>query len=419
VDEAIRVAIIGMGGFAGSHHHAVHKLENEGRCKLVCTCDPNPSAFAALADELSFSSRGVAVHTDYRQMLDQASGGLDLVTVPTPVPLHAEMRAAGVERGLAVYLEKPPTLDYRELEAMIETEQTATKLTNVGFNLIVEPELQALKARLLAREFGTVRRVCFSGLTPRAVSYFRRASWAARLTLDGRLVLDSCMGNARAHHVHSSLFLAGTGEVFSWGEAQTVEAELYRAHAIESMDTVFAKATTSEGVELRLAISHACAPEHNLHQWVVCDKAVIHYDAGSGFRVVRGGAVVETGRVTRPGTIENNLAAYLDYLQGRAVRPMTRLVDARSFVALCDLVFVAAGHIHSVPEEYITRVHAPDEGGEYVAINGLDDAVNRFLAEDLFPSEQGAGWAAAGGRATASQLGDLAAVIARMQTDLA
>ena len=36
----IRIGIVGMGGFAGSHHNAVARLEERNQAKLICTCDP-------------------------------------------------------------------------------------------------------------------------------------------------------------------------------------------------------------------------------------------------------------------------------------------------------------------------------------------------------------------------------------------
>ncbi len=33
----LRLGIVGMGGFAQSHHEAVLALEREGECRLVCT----------------------------------------------------------------------------------------------------------------------------------------------------------------------------------------------------------------------------------------------------------------------------------------------------------------------------------------------------------------------------------------------
>ena len=108
--EPLQIAIIGLGGFAGSHHSAVRGLEAEGKCRLICTCDPNPAAFEQQMRDWDFAGRGVRVFDNYVSMLDGCASELDAVTIATPVPLHSEMHRACVERGLPVYLEKPPTL---------------------------------------------------------------------------------------------------------------------------------------------------------------------------------------------------------------------------------------------------------------------------------------------------------------------
>jgi predicted dehydrogenase len=177
-------------------------LEDAGVCRLICTCDPSDDALQAARARWNLDGRGVRVWTDYREMLDVHVGELDVVTIPTPPPLHAEMHRACVERNLACYLEKPPTLDPDELERMITVDAGARKQTQVAFNFIIEEPRQALKRRLLAGEFGALRRASFVGLWPRASDYYARAAWAGRLLgNDGRLVLDSCIGNALAHHV--------------------------------------------------------------------------------------------------------------------------------------------------------------------------------------------------------------------------
>ena len=114
-----------MGGFAGSHHNAIAQLEANGHAKLICTCDPRPENFAQEQETWRLAQRGVGVFSDYRAMLETYHRGLDLVVIPTPINLHAEMHAAATALGLPVYLEKPPTLDHTELEQMIVADARA------------------------------------------------------------------------------------------------------------------------------------------------------------------------------------------------------------------------------------------------------------------------------------------------------
>ena len=281
----VRIGIIGMGGFAGFHHNAVMKLEEQGHARLVATCDPNPAAFAKEQQTWRLAERGVRVSTDYRAMLEAHRRELDLVVVPTPINLHAEMHAAATALGLPVYLEKPPTLDHAELEQMIVADTRAPRSSFVGFNFIIEKTRLALKQRLLAGEFGAVRGATLSASWPRPASYFTRNHWAGRLMMGDRLVLDSCFGNAMAHFVHNLLFWAGTTELYSWGQPAAVRAELYRAHAIEGADTFFVETDTTSGVTMRFALSHACAGGSSQLEMVLCDKAVIRYIVGRQIEV--------------------------------------------------------------------------------------------------------------------------------------
>jgi len=411
----VGVGIIGMGGFARAHHRAVWELERDGLCKLVCTSTRDPAAAQTVAAELELEQRGVEVFGNWTQMLDHCRGELDLVCVPSPVPLHAQMHRACVDRGLPVYLEKPPTLDYRELEDMLEVEKRATKLTNVGFNYIIERPRQRLKSRLRQGEFGALRQVCFAGLWPRSSTYYSRASWAGRLVMDNRLVLDSCFGNAMAHYVHNTLFWAGDEELWSWAEVEEVEAELYRAHEIEGAETVFAKGWTRSGIELRLALSHACEGAEEQWERVVCDEAVLEYRTSQHYVLRRRDGTAERESIGKQDHLRDNLAAYCAYVTGEVDRPVTRLIDSKPFVWFNDLVYVAAGQITQVPASFITTSKSPDDAGSLRAIHDLEEVVARFLGSGLLPSAQAVAWGQAGGRARRSDIARLDNVVAGME----
>jgi predicted dehydrogenase len=416
----IRLAVIGMGGFAAEHHRVAHALEKQGECRVICACDPRPDAFQDAMERWEFASRGIQVHTDYLEMLETHHGELDMMTIPTPIPLHAPMHRAAIAHRLGCYLEKPPTLDFVELEKMLAVESGASKQTQVGFNFIIEAERQAMKQRILSGEFGAVGRVGFLGMAARATSYFTRAPWAGRLTMSGRLVLDSLMGNALAHHLHNLLFWAGQEDVLSWEGAASVHAEMYRAHAIENMDTCFMRGTCGNGIEVVLAATHACAEEQINHEWVECEQATIRHTTSQPYQIEWKDGRKETVPVASRDLLQANFQYYFGYLQGDSPRPQTRLADTRPFVEFYDLAFVAAGRITSVSGEDVTRTYKADgkagyDGqSEYVTIKGIREACNTFLATGLFPSEQGLAWSQPGGKAHIEEIGRLQNVVADM-----
>lgn len=386
----VRVGIIGMGGFAGSHHNTVARLQERGLVRLVCACDPRPGDFAAEMHAWAFAQRGVRVFEDYRAMLEACHGDLDYVVVPTPIGLHAEMHGAVTALGLPAYVEKPPSLDHAELEGMIAADTRARRASMVGFNFIVEKSRLALKERLLSGEFGAIRGGTLSALWPRPSGYFARNGWSGRLLLGNRVILDSCFGNAMAHFVHNMLFWTGTQGLFSWAKIAAVRAELYRAHAIEGADTFFVEADLATGCTLRFALSHACAGASTNTETVICEKAILRYAVGGTIEVLwKDGRSERTTSGPFDG-LEANHVDYCRYLRGEVPRPATTLEDSRPIVVLNDLAHVSSGRIHPIPERLVSREREEKEQKDYLCVCGMNAVVDNFLGRGIWPGY--AGW---------------------------
>lgn len=407
-----------MGGYAGSHHDAVLKLEERRLARLVCTCDPQRETFAARQGGWRFRDRGVYAFDDYQTMLATCGKHLDLLVVPTPVELHAEIHRAAVEAGIAVYLEKPPTLDYAELEAMIACDRQARKASLVGFNFIIEPPRLALKQRLLDGEFGARQEVRLRAAWSRPTSYFRRCPSAGRLFVGSRLVLDSCLSNELAHFVHNALFWAGAGSLMSWPELASVRAELYRAHLIESADTLFAEARMKDGVQVRLALSLAHAGPCSQSEIVVCEKATIEYIVGRGAHVRWTSGKVETIAWEPFDPLLENHLAYLRYLTDEAPRPATTLADSRAFVALNALCFLSSRTISPIPADRVSLVCNAKEQKDYVSVAGLEAMLEEFVSAGRWPGLNGWPRALPALRVTPSELPSLQEQLRPLATQL-
>ncbi|MDX1932942.1 MAG: Gfo/Idh/MocA family oxidoreductase, partial [Capsulimonadales bacterium] len=383
--SVLRIAIIGMGGFAGEHHRAVQLLQREGECRLLATCDPLPERFAEQQQRWQFEERSVTVHRDYREMLETWAGQVDVVTVAAPIPWHAPMHRACVLAGVACYLEKPPTLDPDELESMIDLDAQAPGKTQVGFNFVGEPRRVALLRRIRSGEFGAVRRVTFRGLWPRSQGYFRRAGWVGRLYgEDGRLILDSCPGNAMAHHVQNCLLWAGGDAPDTLTDphfAGEPDAELYRANSIETFDTAFLRTVTRNGVELRLAVTHAAAPPSENIETVHCDRADIEIATDTTIRIT-GERGLEIVPATDRDHLTENLRRYFRYVRGIEDRPVTRPEDCRAFVRLHHSAYFRSGGGIDVDPAWLEMSGPHEEDDTVRRITGIRPAFDRFLAAD-------------------------------------
>ena len=223
----IRIGVVGLGGFAQAHHKAIIRLEEKNVLKLICASGRDPGRYQKFIEEMNFAGRGVKIFSSHIEMLDKLGNELDFVIVPTPIHLHKPMHEDVVSRQIACYLEKPPTLDIRELVLMEKLDEKAALPTMVGFNMVSDPARLSLKERLIRGEFGKPYRVNFLGISPRYTPYYARASWAGRIEVDGHLVLDSCIGNALAHNVHNLLMWAAYDKLLAWADILEVEADLY------------------------------------------------------------------------------------------------------------------------------------------------------------------------------------------------
>lgn len=408
----LRIAVAGIGGYAASHHAVLSQIEAAGRVKVVATSDPRFPEMSSLCEQFAFPARGVQVWGQFGEMLTAGKAAPDVAIIATPIHLHAGMHEACVNRDVACYLEKPPTLDPQELERMINVDLRAKYASHVGFHFIHQKERLALKQRMMTAEFGPLKRVAFLGLGKRTSAYYQRNGWAGRLRLGDQLVLDSCFGNAFSHYLNNLLFLAGLDDLHSWARPREAETELYRANAIETADTVFASGRLHNDVEFRIAASHACPDENISLELLEFERATVRIEATRSLEITHLGRRREQA-ILPPASLSENLMGYFDYLAGSRPRPWVRLEDCRSFVHLNALLYMSAPRIVSVSPKYIESIAEGDSALSFT-IQGVQTAAAQFVSDGTFPSRAGFPWAETGGRSEIEHLTRFREAIARL-----
>lgn len=410
--KPLKVAIAGIGGYGSKHHHAFNQLEKDGAVKVIATCDPRLEELTQEITLYELRSRQVALYRDFNEMISRHENELELVTLATPIHLHAAMHRACVERDIPCYVEKPPTLDPQELEAMIELDAKAKKQTQVGFSYLAQPYRKQLKERILLGEFGKVFRVTCEGCWPRPLSYYTRNRWAGRLMLEDAIILDSCTGNAMSHHLHNILFFAGEEGVYHWANPSLTEAELYRAYPIEGTDTIFAKGVLSNGIHFRIANTHASNEKTYTIEGIVCELATIEIRLRCGqtseseVSITWRDGRLETFAVDRP-VLKDHFLLGIDYLRnGITKRPTSRLADCRGLVELNALLYLAAKTISPIPSSCFSDVALGNGSTPDMlrCIKSIRSNVHHMIESGHLPSEQQACWARRGGVATREEL---------------
>jgi predicted dehydrogenase/threonine dehydrogenase-like Zn-dependent dehydrogenase len=124
-DSQVRVALVGAGGFVRSTH--LPNLQRESGVRITTVVSRGGSSAASVARSLN----GARAGADWREEVDAPD--VDLVLVGTRHDSHAEIAAAALRAGKAVFVEKPLGLTREEIDDVWAAGSDNDRLA-IGFN---------------------------------------------------------------------------------------------------------------------------------------------------------------------------------------------------------------------------------------------------------------------------------------------
>jgi predicted dehydrogenase len=255
--------MVGLGGYAGEMadllaQHLGAGVDVAEGARFVAACDPQLRD-SERANRLR--AQGVRIVDGLDEIL--AMPEVDVVWLPLPIQLHRPFTEKALRADKAVICEKPAAGCIQDVDAMVRARDAARLPVAIGFQDIYDPAILQLKRRISEGAIGAVTSARMMACWPRDERYFGRSDWAGRMGVGGTWVLDSPANNALAHPINVALFLLGATEK-AWAEPVAIEAELYRANAIENYDTCSLRVTATPdgrgaaGVPLLILMTHAC-----------------------------------------------------------------------------------------------------------------------------------------------------------------
>jgi len=338
-----------------AHVETLRTLESEGRVRLVSVADPFADRLAETKGALE--GCGVRWYSDFEAMFREERG-LDAVSICTPIPLHFRMTKAAIARGLFVYLEKPPVPTIQQLGELLALDRE--RKVAVGFQMIGSRLVRQLKRWRVDGSLGELRAIRVSAAWPRSDSYYQRAGWAGRVTLDGEPVFDGPATNANAHLVHTIMFLASE-DMDGFAVPGEVEAELYRARPIESYDVAVIRGRFPTGVEFSCAVAHATEAHLPYRIELVGAK-------GRAWTGHNGDTVGNDLGLPIPPAPERDLflisyRGFVEYAAGDRPRPYSRLEDALGYVLATNGAWLSSSGIGTIPAAHKRTYTQGDDGG--------------------------------------------------------
>ncbi len=386
----IRTAIIGITGYGKEHLRLLERGCRLGRMSAQAAVVVNPEEAAegvALLRRL-----GCRVYHSVDRMWAEENGNIELCLIPTPIATHHAFVRKAFAHGSHVLVEKPacPTVEQvRELADLAD----AVRLQGcVGFQDIYSPQVRFIQQRLVEGWVGRVTALRCWGSWPRALSYYRRNSWAGRLRDANGWVLDSPVNNAMAHFLNLMLFWAAP-EPGGFAQPEWLEGELYRAQDIESFDTALLRLETREGVRIFFAVTHSgeanvqpvvrVEGEQGWLEWAHCGLIRYHGPRGSGslpqpdLSLLRDGMMDDVCRRVTTGT-----------------GPVVTLRDCIPHT-LCVNALHDASAIQDIPAE--CRAVSGKGADAFVQVPGLNGLLERACATATLLKEGPRPWPAPDG----------------------
>jgi len=393
MQREVTIALMGVGGYGGAYVAELLDAPRDRGVRIVAAIDPAAERCPRLAE---LQARGGAVFADAERFYETATA--DLAVISAPIHLHAPLTRLALEKGSNVLCEKPLCATVQEALYLLDAERQSGRFAAIGYQWSFSDTVQALKKDILAGRLGKPRRIKTLCSWPRRASYYGRSRWAGALRTDsGAWVLDSPANNATAHYLHNMFYLLG-GSRETAALPSDVQAELYRANAIQSFDTAAIRCHTDQGVEVLFYTTHAVP---SMIGPVVCcefDEAVVHFASEAGNRFVarfRNGEVKDYG-IPDAGT-GGKLWQVVEAVRSGAL-PACGIRAAMAQTICINGAHDSVPAIAVFPDDVVRR--ETDARGDCLTwVAGLQAALVQAYDRWALPSEIGdVAWARAGAR---------------------
>jgi predicted dehydrogenase len=369
----ISITLCGAGGWGESYLKPLLAGADAEKWKLVSVVDPHPEKCSLLG---ALREQRIPIFSSLDESLQKHAS--DLTILASPIHVHAEQTRLALERESHVLCEKPLCVGLADFNAMEQAERASGKTVTVGYQWSFSEAIQRFKADLLAGRFGAARRLRTLVLWPRDEAYYQRNRWAGRQWLEsGHAVFDSPVNNAASHFLHNMFYVLGSSPSESATPGR-VQAELWRANAIENYDTAALRIEVESGAELLFYTSHATGFSDALEFMYEFEHGTVRYDAQQD-RLI---ATFSTGETLDYGSPQadpdRKLWAAIESARSDK-KPLCGLAAARAHVACVEMVQQSNRGIHNFSPSTVGTQTRKGVRGRYV--KGLQEILIRAYTQ--------------------------------------
>jgi predicted dehydrogenase len=306
-----RLGFLGVGWIG---RHRMEAIARGGEAEVARIADPSPDCLGAALE----STHGASAAEGLEELLES---NLDGIVIATPSALHAEQAIAALERGVAVFCQKPLARTAPETRAVIGAARAADTLLGVDLSYRHASAMRAVRDLVTSGQIGHVRAIDLVFHN----AYGPDKAWFRDPLLSG----GGCAIDLGIHLVDLLLWTLGNPPV------ESVSARL-RGQPVE--DLCIAQLDLAGGTVARLACSW------NLHAGRDCEiEATFHGEHGGASMRNVGGSFYDLRAEHWRGTASTTLVEPPDEWSGRAASAWAAQLarDARFDPAVEDAQAVA------------------------------------------------------------------------------
>ena len=300
-----RLGFLGLGWIGLNRMQA---LLDEGACEVVAVADPSPEA----CSRAQAAAPGAAMASTLEQLLAHR---LDGVVIATPSALHAAQALAVLERGIAVFCQKPLARTAAENAAVVAAAKKADRLLGCDLSYRHTEAMRRIRNCIVEGELGQV----YAADLVFHNAYGPDKSWARDAALSG----GGCAIDLGVHLVDLALWTLGFPQV------EQVTSRLYAqgqplAHGSRAVeDYALAQIDLAGGAVVRIA----CSWNLPMGRDAVIEAHFHGTQGGAGLHNVNG-SFYDFAAARFAGTQRIALAEPPDAWGGRAIADWARHLGA-------------------------------------------------------------------------------------------
>lgn len=178
----LKAGIVGCGNIAKMHAEALKKMAD---VKIQAFADCNMERAACYKEK--YGAAETNCWQSLEEMLDKEE--LDVVHICTPHNLHVSMAKAALERGVHVFMEKPPAICRKDFQMLREAEKKSGKKVGICFQNRYNESVEKVREELNSEEFGKIIGARAFLTWSRDVEYYEKSGWRGKKTSEGGGVL--------------------------------------------------------------------------------------------------------------------------------------------------------------------------------------------------------------------------------------